>query len=176
MKKKDYMWDYRNPYEWMDRTMRGTLPPMIITCAITGGVQGKEYNENLPETAEEQADQVYEAYKAGAVSVHVHARVPDNLSLTTSNPEDYSRVNRLIRERCPDIIINNTTGGGPWLTTEQRMCCLLADPPPDMVSGDVPVGGAPRELELILARCAVYEVYNRRGEYLIKCRGPRGVT
>lgn len=134
MKKEDYMWDYRNPYEWMDRTMRGTLPPMIITCAITGGVQGKEYNENLPETAEEQADQVYEAYKAGAVSVHVHARVPDNLSLTTSNPEDYSRVNRLIRERCPDIIINNTTGGGPWLTTEQRMCCLLADPPPDMAS------------------------------------------
>jgi 3-keto-5-aminohexanoate cleavage enzyme len=134
MKKEDYMWDYRNPYEWMDRTMRGTLPPMIITCAITGGVQGKEYNENLPETAEEQADQVYEAYKAGAVSVHIHARVPDNLSLTTSNPEDYSRVNRLIRERCPDIIINNTTGGGPWLTTEQRMCCLLADPPPDMAS------------------------------------------
>jgi len=134
MKSEDYIWDYRNPYEWMDRTMRGKFPPMIITCAITGGVQGKEYNENLPETAEEQADQVYEAYRAGAVSVHVHARVPDNLSLTTSNPDDYSCVNRLIRERCPDIIINNSTGGGPWLTIEQRMCCLFSDPRPDMAS------------------------------------------
>lgn len=134
MKLEDYMWDYRNPYEWMTRTIAGKFPPMIITCAVTGGVQGREYNENLPETAEEQADQVYEAYKAGAASVHIHARVPDNLWLTSSNIDDYSHINRLIRERCPDIIINNTTGGGPWLTTEQRMCCLFADPAPDMAS------------------------------------------
>jgi 3-keto-5-aminohexanoate cleavage enzyme len=107
---------------------------MMITCAVTGGVQGKESNPNLPETPEEQADQVYEAYKAGAVSVHVHARKPDNLALTTSDPADYSKVNKLIRERCPDIIINNTTGGGPWLSTEERMCCLYSDPQPDMAS------------------------------------------
>jgi len=107
---------------------------MIVTCAITGGIQGKESNENLPETAEEQADAVYEVYKAGAVSVHLHARDPKNLAMTTKNPEDYSRINRLIRERCPDIIINNTTGGGPWLSTEERMCCLFADPKPDMAS------------------------------------------
>ncbi|HOI75667.1 MAG TPA: 3-keto-5-aminohexanoate cleavage protein [Syntrophales bacterium] len=134
MSRDSYIWDYRNPYEWMSRTVQAKFPPMIITCAITGGVQGKEMNENLPETAEEQADAVYEAYKAGAVSVHLHARVPGNQSLTTSDPADYSKINRLIRERCPDIIINNTTGGGPWLTTEQRMCCLFADPPPDMAS------------------------------------------
>jgi len=134
MKKEEYIWDYRNPYEWMQRVMRSSFPPMIITCAITGGVQGKEWNENLPETPEEQADQVYEAYKAGAVSVHVHARNPDVNWLTTSKPEDYSKVNKLIRERCPDIIINNTTGGGPQLSTEERMCCLYADPAPEMAS------------------------------------------
>ncbi len=134
MKREEYIWDYRNPYNWMQRIMTNSLPPMIITCAITGGVQGKEFNENLPETPEEQADQVYEAYKAGAVSVHVHARNPDVHWLTTSKPEHYSKVNRLIRERCPDIIINNTTGGGPQLTTEERMCCLFADPKPDMAS------------------------------------------
>ena len=128
MKPEEYIWDYRNPYLWMDRVMRSAFPPMIITCAITGGVQGKESNEYLPESAEEQADAVYEAYKAGAVSVHMHARDPNNLALTTKNPEDYSRINKLIRERCPDIIINNTTGGGPWLSTEERMCCLFADP------------------------------------------------
>ncbi|MGZ6231340.1 MAG: hypothetical protein ACXWMO_11310 [Syntrophales bacterium] len=61
MKTDDYMWDYRNPYDCMDRTMRGKFPPMIITCAVTDGIQGNKYNENIPETAEEQADQVYEA-------------------------------------------------------------------------------------------------------------------
>jgi 3-keto-5-aminohexanoate cleavage enzyme len=134
MKPEDYMWDYRDPYQWMDRTRRSAFPPMMITCAITGGVQGKEANEFLPESAEEQADAVYEAYKAGAVSVHLHARNPENLSMTSSNPDDYSRINKLIRERCPDIIINNTTGGGPHLSTEERMCCLYADPAPDMAS------------------------------------------
>lgn len=134
MKAEEYMWDYRNPYLWMERVVKSSLPPMMITCAITGGVGGKELNEHLPESAEEQADQVYEVYKAGAVSVHIHARDPNNLSMTTKNKDDYSKANKLIRERCPDIIINNTTGGGPWLSTEERMCCLYADPAPDMAS------------------------------------------
>ena len=134
MKQEDYMWDYRNPYSWMQKVRDNSLAPLIITCAITGGVQGKEMNENLPESAEEQADAVYKVYKAGADSVHIHARDPNNLSMTTKNPEDYSRINKLIRERCPDIIINNTTGGGPWLSIEERMCCLFADPKPDMAS------------------------------------------
>jgi len=134
MKPEDYMWDYRNSYEWMQRVRAASFPPMMITCAVTGGVQGKESNENLPETAEEQADAVYEIYKAGAVSVHLHARDPENQSMTTSKPEHYSRVNELVRERCPDIIINNTTGGGPGLSNEERMCCLYADPKPDMAS------------------------------------------
>lgn len=134
MKQEDYVWDYRDPYAWMERVRGHNFPPMMITCAVTGGVQGKEMNENLPESVEEQADAVFEAYQAGAVSVHLHARDPQNLSMTTNNPEHYSRLNSLIRERCPDIIINNTTGGGPWLSTEERMCCLFADPAPDMAS------------------------------------------
>jgi 3-keto-5-aminohexanoate cleavage enzyme len=134
MKQSDFIWDYRDPYEWMKRVSTATFPPMIITCAITGGLHGKEANENLPETAEEQADAVYEAYRAGAVSVHVHARDTGNLATTTSKTEHYSRVNALIRERCPDIIINNTTGGSPGLSLQERMACLYADPAPDMAS------------------------------------------
>jgi 3-keto-5-aminohexanoate cleavage enzyme len=134
MKQSDFCWDYRDPYEWMKRVNKGTFPPLIITCALTGGLHGKESNENLPESAEEQADAVYEAYRAGAVSVHIHARDAENLAMTTSKAEHYSRVNRLIRERCPDIIINNTTGGSPGLTLQERMACLYADPAPDMAS------------------------------------------
>lgn len=127
MNAEDYMWDYRDPYEWMGRIRKG-LPPLIISVAITGGVQGKEANENLPEIPEEQAEQTYEAYKAGASIVHVHARNPEVWWMTSSNPEDYLRINAMIREKCPDIIINNTTGGGPELTTEQRMASIYANP------------------------------------------------
>jgi 3-keto-5-aminohexanoate cleavage enzyme len=127
MNTEDYMWDYRNPYEWMGRVRKG-LPPLIISVAITGGVQGKEMNENLPETPEEQAAQTKEAYEAGASIVHVHARNPEVQWMTTSNPDDYLKVNTLIRAACPDIIINNTTGGGPELTMEQRMASIYANP------------------------------------------------
>jgi len=134
MNQEQYCWDYRDPYEWMKRVGQAAFPPMIITCAITGGLHGKEANENLPETVEEQADAVYEVYKAGAVSVHVHARDPENLAMTTNRGEYYSRVNKLIRERCPDIIINNTTGGSPGMSLQERLACLYADPAPDMAS------------------------------------------
>ncbi|MBW2543961.1 MAG: 3-keto-5-aminohexanoate cleavage protein [Deltaproteobacteria bacterium] len=127
MKKEDYMWDYRDPYAWMGKVRSG-LPPLIISCAITGGVQGKEYNENLPETPEEQAEQTHEIYKEGASIVHVHARNPEAWWLTSSNADDYLKINSLIRKKCPNIIINNTTGGGPEMTIEQRMASIYANP------------------------------------------------
>ena len=123
----EYMWDFSNTYQYMEKVRRG-MPPLIITVAITGGVHGKEANPNLPELPEEQVEQTYECYKAGASIVHVHARTEDNRSLTSSNPEDYKVINAMIRERCPDIIINNTTGGGPGMTEEQRMASLYANP------------------------------------------------
>jgi 3-keto-5-aminohexanoate cleavage enzyme len=127
MNTEDFMWDYRNPYAWMEKVRSG-LPPLIIAVAITGGVQGKEASECLPETPEEQAEQTYEAYKAGASIVHIHARNPECWWLASSNTEDYLKVNAMIRERCPDIIINNTTGGGAGLSMEQRMCSIYANP------------------------------------------------
>ena len=127
MKTEDYIWDYRNTYEWMQRTQKG-LSPLIISCAITGGVHGKEFNENLPETPEEQAEQTEEVYRAGASIVHVHARNPEVWWMTSANPADYLKINTMIRAKCPDIIINNTTGGGPELSTEQRMASIYANP------------------------------------------------
>lgn len=127
MKREDYLWEYRNPYVWMEKIRTG-LPPLIVSCAITGGVHGKETSEFLPETPEEQAEQTREAYEAGASIVHVHARNPECWWMTSSNPEDYRKINALIRQKCPDIIINNTTGGGPELTTEQRMASIYANP------------------------------------------------
>lgn len=128
MQGHEQVWEYRNPYQWMERIRTSSLPPLIICCAITGGVQGKESNENLPETPEEQAEQTYEAYQAGATIVHVHARNPEKWYSCSGDAEQYRLVNGMIRERCPDIIINNTTGGEFGMTPEQRAAVLDANP------------------------------------------------
>jgi len=124
----DSVWDYRNPYEWMKRVQTSTLPPLMICVAVSGGVQGKEANPNLPETPEELAESTQGAYKAGASLVHVHARDPEKLYESAGSAEVYRQVNGAIRERCPDMVINNTTGGSWGMSVEERLSCLDARP------------------------------------------------
>jgi 3-keto-5-aminohexanoate cleavage enzyme len=125
---EDYIWDYRNPYEWMARVRSTSFPPVIVCCALTGGVQGKEANENLPETPKEQAEQAYEAYRAGASMLHIHVRDPKKWYDGSGDTEQYRLVNKMIREKCPGVIINSTTGGTWGMTVEQRLSCLDAKP------------------------------------------------
>lgn len=128
------VWDYRDPYAWMERVNERSFAPVMISVAITGGMQGKEYSPYLPESAEEQIETVCEAYKAGAVSVHIHARDPINPTQQSNDKNLYSRINAEIRERCPGMIINNSTGGPPTLSIEEKLACLFADCKPDMAS------------------------------------------
>jgi len=125
--KIEYLWNYADSYAFMEKIRQG-LPAMILVVACNGGVQGKEYNENIPETPDEIADSVYEAYKAGASMVHIHARDRNKIFNTAQTAEDFYEVNRKVRERCPDIIINNTTGGARLLTEEQMVARLDAKP------------------------------------------------
>lgn len=127
-------WDYRNPYEWMELTAKSALPPMMIQCCITGSIQGKEYNKNIPETIEEQVEAIEAAYEAGATEVHIHVRNPENITSGTKNPDDFSRINAIVREKCPGIIINNSCGGGPDLTIKEKMAAIFAECKPDIVS------------------------------------------
>jgi 3-keto-5-aminohexanoate cleavage enzyme len=122
-------WNYTDMQEWIRRIRRGELPPLIITVAITGGIQGKELNPNIPETPDEQAKHAYEAYKAGASIVHIHVRDPKtNYATPTSDPQQIRLVNKKVRELCPDIIINDSTGIGLFTTLEDRLRVLEADP------------------------------------------------
>ncbi len=124
----NFIFDYRNPYEWAQRTAASSLPPLIICAAITGGVHGKEVNPNLPETPEEQVEQTYDCYRAGASMVHVHARDPENWGEGTGDPQAFYDINGMIREKCPDMILNLTTGGSYGQTFEERVRCLDAKP------------------------------------------------
>ncbi len=113
--------NYTNPFKYAELVAKSGLtkmPPLIITCAITGSVQGKEANPNLPETLEEQVQSTYDAYNAGAAMVHIHRRDPENPAVMTQDPALFLEVNREIRRKCPDLIINNTCIGGHYLNTD----------------------------------------------------------
>ncbi len=120
-------WNYGDAHAYM-RQLAAGMPPVIICLAANGGIQGKEYCAALPETAEEVADSVGEAYDVGASMVHIHARDPETLWKGATTTDVWLDYNSKIRARCPDIIINNTTGGDLWMDNEQRLSCLDANP------------------------------------------------
>jgi 3-keto-5-aminohexanoate cleavage enzyme len=123
---EDHIWEYRDPHEWMARTSK--FPPMIVTCAVDGGIQGKESHPALPETPSEIAVQCQEAYEAGASVVHIHGRDPANFTNCTDDPAVYREILGQVRERCPELILNITTGGGPTTTDEGRFAILDSRP------------------------------------------------
>ncbi len=104
------------------------MPPLIICVACNGGIQGKEANDVIPETADEIAASVGAAYDAGAAMVHIHARDPKDLTRGARNAQPWREVLGKVRERCPEIIINATTGGGPGMTMEERASSIEARP------------------------------------------------
>lgn len=118
---------YNDSYEFMERVRVG-MPPLILCVACNGGIQGKEANEHIPETPDEIADSVAEAYEAGASMVHVHARDPEDATRCARTTETWLEVVAGIRERCPEIVINTTTGGGPGMTMEERLSSVFAGP------------------------------------------------
>lgn len=124
-------WRYSDAFEWMERTRTG-FGPLVVTCAVNGGIQGKESHPALPETPEEIARQAREAVDAGASIIHIHGRDPDSLATNARDSSAYLEINAAVREACPDVIINNSSGGGPETTMEERYESL--DGRPEMAS------------------------------------------
>lgn len=109
----------------MSITDLGPTGPVIITCALTGGIHGKEANPNLPEQPDEIVEQGIAAWQAGAAILHVHARNPDGSN--TMDPAIYRELHeRLCAET--DAIIQLTTGGSPTLPVEERLNTVLLAP------------------------------------------------
>jgi 3-keto-5-aminohexanoate cleavage enzyme len=98
---------------------------IVITCALTGGIHGKEANANLPEQPDEIVAQGIAAWRAGAAILHVHARNPDG-----SNTMDKARYRELHERLCAetDAIVQLTTGGSPRLAVRERLNTVLLNP------------------------------------------------
>jgi 3-keto-5-aminohexanoate cleavage enzyme len=102
------------------------MEKLIITVAVCGAEVTRKDTPYIPITPEEIAQQTYDAYLAGASIVHVHVR--DENGNPTQDPQIFKRTVQLIRQKCPDIIVQVSTGGAVWMTPEERLQSLEADP------------------------------------------------
>lgn len=84
---------------------------VIITCALTG-VLTDPAQHKVPVTAAEMADAAEAAYNAGATVVHCHYRMqqPGMGRFPTWEAEVVAEIDRAIRARVPQLIVNMSTG------------------------------------------------------------------
>lgn len=90
---------------------------VTITVATTGPIASKADNPWLPTQPDEIADQVLEAYVAGASVAHVHVR--DAQDRPTADIGITRTIMEKIAERCP-ILIQLSTGVGLEVPFEER--------------------------------------------------------
>jgi uncharacterized protein (DUF849 family) len=95
---------------------------VIISCAVTGAIHIPSMSPYLPITSEQIAQEAIASAKAGASSVHIHARDPK-----TGEPTmDLGLFQEICQEvnNKSDVILCITTGGAPTMTPEERMVAV----------------------------------------------------
>ena len=94
------------------------LPPVFLSCAVTGGMSVPAQSAAIPATPQEIVDSAVDANAAGAAIVHIHVR-----DRQTGKPVAdlglFREVLAGIGERC-DAIVQPTSGGGVGMTIEER--------------------------------------------------------
>lgn len=86
----------------------------IISCAITGSIHSPSMSPYLPVTPEQIAQNAIDAAAAGAASVHIHIRNPQDgpyYGAPYTSMELFGEVFDRIRAVNKDVIICTTTGG-----------------------------------------------------------------
>jgi len=101
--------------------------PVIITCAVTGGIHTPTMSPHLPVTADEIAHAAIGAAEAGASIIHLHARDPET-GKPDPRPDTFMRFLPRIKQST-DAVINISTGGGLGMTREQRLAAALRASP-----------------------------------------------
>ena len=95
------------------------MEKLIITAALTGAVTMPVQTPHLPLSPEEVADEAVRAAEAGAASVHIHARSPEDGS-PSAELEVFRDIITRIKERS-NAVICITTGGSLTATREERI-------------------------------------------------------
>ncbi len=95
------------------------MDKLIITAALTGAITVPTQTKFLPYTPDQIADDAEKCAEAGAASIHIHARDPEN-GRPNSDPELFAEIASKIKERT-DAIVCITTGGGMGMTPQERL-------------------------------------------------------
>lgn len=95
---------------------------VIISCAVTGSIHVPSLSPYLPITPDQIAQEAIAAAKAGASSVHIHARDPKT-GKPTMDLDLFQEICQEINQKS-DVIICITTGGAPTMTPEERMVAV----------------------------------------------------
>lgn len=113
-----------------------TTEKLVITVCPTGAFHGKEANPGLPEQPEEIAQATYDCWNEGAAIVHVHAREKQPAK-PTSDPDILRDIDRQIRDKKCDIIIQHSTAldYSPRLAKDGRIRAIEMNP--EMASLDI---------------------------------------
>jgi len=97
--------------------------PVIITCAVTGGIHTPTMSPHLPITPEQIADAALGAAEAGASIIHLHARDPET-GRPDYRPETFMEFLPVIKDGC-DAVVNVSTGGGLGMSIDERLAAAL---------------------------------------------------
>lgn len=93
--------------------------PVIITCAVTGGIHTPTMSSALPVTPEEIIADSLGAVEAGAAILHLHARNPED-GRPEQTAEAFMRFLPRLKQST-DAVINLTTGGSPHMALAERV-------------------------------------------------------
>lgn len=92
---------------------------IIITCAVTGAIHTPTMSDALPYRAEDIARQAIDAAEAGAAVLHLHARNPQNGSVSI-DPEHFLGFLPTIKAST-SAVVNLSTGGSLRNTVAERI-------------------------------------------------------
>ncbi len=115
---------------------------IIIVVAPTGSITSRKDCPYIPITPEEQAEEAYRCYNAGATIYHVHARDPKT-TLCTADINVYNEIVSQIKRKCAILTqIGGAIGFFPDPETkkvkvaseEQRLALLEITPTPDLIT------------------------------------------
>ena len=110
------------------------MEKLIISAAITGAAVLPTQTPYLPITPKEIADDAVRAAEAGAASVHIHARNPEN-GKPSADLEIYRQIITDIKKRS-NVVICITTGGSLTATPKERIS-VVPEFEPELASFNV---------------------------------------
>ncbi len=95
---------------------------VVISCAVSGAIHTPTMSPYVPIRPEDIARQAIDAANAGAATVHIHARDPQD-GRPSSNLNLYRQIVERIKAES-NVVICLTTGGGLGMKVEDRIAVV----------------------------------------------------